>query len=215
MIIAITSIGLSLIFGTTGLSNFAHGEMVTFGAFVAWSLNSATRVSTSIPAAIVGDRRDRAARQRPSRRALWRPLRHRSTSLTSMMIVSIGIGPRDALHRSSTSFGGDLKAYSQYTLQPDPVTSGRSTCRRARCSSSCIASLVIVARGAVPAQGPLRQGDPGRVGQPRPRVVERHRHRPRHPRRLGHRRRARRPRRRASTASSSASSGTWASPCCC
>ena len=37
MIIAITSIGLSLIFGTTGLSNFAHGEMVTFGAFVASS----------------------------------------------------------------------------------------------------------------------------------------------------------------------------------
>ena len=36
MIIAITSIGLSLIFGTTGLSNFAHGEMVTFGAFVAF-----------------------------------------------------------------------------------------------------------------------------------------------------------------------------------
>ena len=40
MIIAITSIGLSLIFGTTGLSNFAHGEMVTFGAFAAFVFNS-------------------------------------------------------------------------------------------------------------------------------------------------------------------------------
>ena len=29
LIIAITAVGLSLIFGTTGLSNFAHGEMVT------------------------------------------------------------------------------------------------------------------------------------------------------------------------------------------
>ena len=39
--IALASLGLSLIFGTTGLSNFAHGEMVTlgglgtaFGAFI-------------------------------------------------------------------------------------------------------------------------------------------------------------------------------------
>ena len=31
LILAITSVGLSLIFGTTGLTNFAHGEMVTFG----------------------------------------------------------------------------------------------------------------------------------------------------------------------------------------
>ena len=32
LIIAMCSVGLSLIFGTTGLTNFAHGEMVTFGA---------------------------------------------------------------------------------------------------------------------------------------------------------------------------------------
>lgn len=38
-IIAITSIGLSLIYGTTGLVNFAHGDMVTFGAMVAFWLN--------------------------------------------------------------------------------------------------------------------------------------------------------------------------------
>src|SRR5262245_26263478 len=34
LILAICSVGLSLIFGTTGLTNFAHGEMVTFGAMV-------------------------------------------------------------------------------------------------------------------------------------------------------------------------------------
>jgi branched-chain amino acid transport system permease protein len=32
LLIALASIGVSLIYGTTGLSNFAHGEMVTFGA---------------------------------------------------------------------------------------------------------------------------------------------------------------------------------------
>ena len=54
-IIAITSIGLSLIFGTTGLSNFAHGEMVTFGAVIAWGFNRSWASWTLIMAAIVGD----------------------------------------------------------------------------------------------------------------------------------------------------------------
>ena len=45
IVIAICSVGLSLIFGTTGLTNFAHGELVTFGGVVAhlisvgWGLN--------------------------------------------------------------------------------------------------------------------------------------------------------------------------------
>ncbi|MFT5222394.1 MAG: hypothetical protein ACI867_000695, partial [Glaciecola sp.] len=38
-IIAMTSVGLSLIFGVTGLVNFAHGEIVTFGAIIAFYLN--------------------------------------------------------------------------------------------------------------------------------------------------------------------------------
>ena len=41
-IIAITAIGLSLIFGTTNLINFAHGELVTIGAMTAFFLNAAT-----------------------------------------------------------------------------------------------------------------------------------------------------------------------------
>jgi len=36
LIIAMCSIGLSLIYGTTGLTNFAHGESVTLGAMVAF-----------------------------------------------------------------------------------------------------------------------------------------------------------------------------------
>ena len=40
LIIAMCAVGLSLIFGTTRLINFAHGELVTFGAIVAWYLTS-------------------------------------------------------------------------------------------------------------------------------------------------------------------------------
>lgn len=39
LILAMCSVGLSLIFGTTGLTNFAHGEMVTWGALMAYLLN--------------------------------------------------------------------------------------------------------------------------------------------------------------------------------
>ena len=39
LVLAMCSVGLSLIFGTTGLTNFAHGEMVTFGGMMAFLLN--------------------------------------------------------------------------------------------------------------------------------------------------------------------------------
>ena len=120
-IIAITSIGLSLIFGTTGLSNFAHGEMVTFGAFAAYVFNSdlgwhlvpATLAAVSVTG-LLGAGFDRG---------LWRPLRHRSTSLTSMMIVSIGVA-LSMRYVYLYLFGGGLSSYQQYTLQRDPVSIG-------------------------------------------------------------------------------------------
>ena len=36
LILALAAIGVSLIYGTTGLNNFAHGELVSFGGFVAY-----------------------------------------------------------------------------------------------------------------------------------------------------------------------------------
>ena len=39
-VIALAAVGLSLIFGVTGLVNFAHGELVAFGAVFAWFLNA-------------------------------------------------------------------------------------------------------------------------------------------------------------------------------
>lgn len=39
LVLAMCSVGLSLIFGTTGLTNFAHSEMVTFGGLAAFVFN--------------------------------------------------------------------------------------------------------------------------------------------------------------------------------
>ena len=45
------AVGLSLIFGTTGLINFAHSELVTFGAIVAWYLHADT---IALPLVVAG-----------------------------------------------------------------------------------------------------------------------------------------------------------------
>ena len=121
MIIAMTSIGLSLIFGTTGLSNFSHGEMVTFGAFAAFVFNSElgwhlipAAIAAVIATGLLGAGFEKG---------LWGPLRRRSTSLTSMMIVSIGVALA-MRYVFLYLFGGDIKAFEQYTLQSDPVSIG-------------------------------------------------------------------------------------------
>ena len=55
LLLALAAIGLSLIFGTTGLSNFAHAEMVTFGALMmlTFSVNLGFPVWLSIIIAIL------------------------------------------------------------------------------------------------------------------------------------------------------------------
>jgi branched-chain amino acid transport system permease protein len=122
MIIAITSIGLSLIFGTTGLSNFAHGEMVTFGALIAWGFNRNWGGVTLIGAAVLAVVATALAGGL-FELGLWKPLRHRGTSLTSMMIVSIGVA-LGLRHIYLFFVGGALQQYSQFTLQRDLVEIG-------------------------------------------------------------------------------------------
>ncbi len=40
LLLAMAALGLSMIFGTTGLTNFAHGELITFGALVAYGVDA-------------------------------------------------------------------------------------------------------------------------------------------------------------------------------
>jgi branched-chain amino acid transport system permease protein len=90
LLLAIAAIGISLIFGTTGLSNFAHGEMVTFGALTTWLFYAVldfplviAAVLTITMSAAFGWLQDAG---------LWKPLRGRRLGLNQMMIVSIGFG---------------------------------------------------------------------------------------------------------------------------
>ena len=89
LMLALAAVGLSLVFGTTGLSNFSHAEMVTFGAAVAvlFGVVFEFPIWAAIIIAVVlsgglGWALDAG---------LWRPLRVRGLGLVQLMIVSIGL----------------------------------------------------------------------------------------------------------------------------
>ena len=88
LLLAVAAIGISLIFGTTGLNNFAHGEMLTFGALMTWIFYANMNLPILIVAVLVlilggafGYTQDAF---------LWKPLRKKRVGLNQMMIVSIG-----------------------------------------------------------------------------------------------------------------------------
>jgi len=89
LLLALASIGLSLIFGTTGLSNFAHAEMITFGALMtlAFSVTLGLPVWIAILIAIVLS----GALGWGLDAAIWKPLRRKGVGLVQLMIVSIGL----------------------------------------------------------------------------------------------------------------------------
>ena len=89
LLLALAAIGLSLIFGTTGLSNFAHAEMVTFGALMVLSfgVDLAWPIWLAIAIAIVLS----AGLGWTLDAVIWKPLRKRGVGLIPLMIVSIGL----------------------------------------------------------------------------------------------------------------------------
>ena len=114
LIIAMTAIGLSLIFGTTGLINFAHGDLVTLGAFITYFFNVVLGLHLVFAAllAIVLS----AAFSGLIDRGLWRPLRDRRTGLIAMLVISIGLA-FVIRHTILFFFGGSRRPFAQYAIQ--------------------------------------------------------------------------------------------------
>ncbi len=113
LIVAMCSIGLSLIFGTTGLTNFAHGELVTFGAVIALVINQAG--AHVIVAAVIAIALSLVAGA-ANEFGIWRPLRRRGTGLIAMLVVSIGLSIL-ARYLFLYFIGGRRETYNQYSLQ--------------------------------------------------------------------------------------------------
>ncbi len=89
LLLALAAIGLSLVFGTTGLSNFAHAELITFGGLMTllFGVTLGFPVWIAIPVAILLG----AGFGWLNDAALWKPLRRKGVGLIPLMIVSIGL----------------------------------------------------------------------------------------------------------------------------
>lgn len=118
LLIGMAAIGLSLIYGTTGLTNFAHGEAVTFGAMAAYFFHVSGSLGFNIPlipaalislvlAGIAGG---------IFNELVWKKLRNKGASLISALVVSIGFS---ILLRYIFLYFADGRAlfYTDYRIQ--------------------------------------------------------------------------------------------------
>ena len=114
LVIAMCAVGLSLIFGTTGLTNFAHGEMVTFGGLMAFLLNVTMGIPLLISAPVVvalGGLFGLALNV-----FIFGKLRRRGVGLISQLVVSVGLS---IVLRNMYlyQFGGRTKPLNDYSAQ--------------------------------------------------------------------------------------------------
>lgn len=87
-IIALAAVGLTLTYGILRLANFAHGDLLTLGAYVTLLANAhgvniwlamAMGIMGTVVAALI------------SERLLWSPMRDRRATSTTLIIISIGL----------------------------------------------------------------------------------------------------------------------------
>ena len=86
---AIAAVGVSLVYGILRLVNFAYGDMMAFGALIAFAVNGPLHQSM-IVAALAGMAAT-AALSLVLDFALWKPLRARRAGFMSLFLASIGL----------------------------------------------------------------------------------------------------------------------------
>ena len=79
------AVGLTLVFGVLRLVNFAHGDLMTFGAYVALWLNAG--LGLPFPAAVLLAVAATACLGLVFELALWRPLRARGAGTFQLLLT--------------------------------------------------------------------------------------------------------------------------------
>ncbi|MBU6243657.1 MAG: branched-chain amino acid ABC transporter permease [Actinomycetales bacterium] len=115
IVIALAAVGLSLVFGTTKLTNFAHGELIALGGLSTYFFNGVVGLPLILSAALavvvsafVGGW--------VQNRYLWKPLRKRGTGLIAALVVSIGLG-LFLRYFFLFIFGGQTRSFDAYAGQ--------------------------------------------------------------------------------------------------
>jgi neutral amino acid transport system permease protein len=147
LIIALAAVGLSLIFGTTGLTNFAHGELIAFGAIATWYLNSNSGgLGLHLFIATVGGVAAAALFGGFFELGVYRPLRRRGMPIVSQMVVSIGLA-LTFRYLFSIVYGSSARQFSQFAAQAPTVDLGLVQLRPKDLVMAAIALVVLVAFG--------------------------------------------------------------------
>ncbi|MBW4651108.1 MAG: branched-chain amino acid ABC transporter permease [Kastovskya adunca ATA6-11-RM4] len=87
-IIALAAVGLTLTYGILRLSNFAHGDFMTLGAYLTWLANIS---GVNIWLAMLLGAAGTVIAMLLSELLLWKPMRDARASSTSLIIISIGL----------------------------------------------------------------------------------------------------------------------------
>jgi branched-chain amino acid transport system permease protein len=123
LIVALCAVGLSMIYGTTGLVNFAHGELVTFGALIAYLVNTMSS-GPQLPfviAAIIGVAAT-GLLGAACELGIFRPMVHRRSGAVSQMLVSIGLA-LFLRYIYEIVFNASPRSFREYAA-PSPVKLG-------------------------------------------------------------------------------------------
>jgi neutral amino acid transport system permease protein len=86
---AIAAVGVSLVYGILRLVNFAYGDMMAFGAFVAYAANVTLGLPMAVATAVAMAASAVLAVALDT--VLWRPLRRQRAGFMSLFLASIGV----------------------------------------------------------------------------------------------------------------------------
>jgi neutral amino acid transport system permease protein len=162
LFLAMAAIGLSLIFGTTGLVNFAHGEMIGWGMLMAYFFNfygfagafgflsglpppfgeGVNLVFAIIIAAFFGGLLGYAMDK-----IVFGPLRKRGVSLIAQLVVTIGISIF-LRYVYLFAFGGVPRFYRDYTAQTGVQFFGLITITPKDLITGGLSLLILIGVGA-------------------------------------------------------------------
>ncbi|ETY70533.1 ABC transporter permease subunit [Bifidobacterium moukalabense] len=139
LMLGLMSVGMNLVYGTTGLQSFSHGEQVTLGglmAYVGTQMLHMPLVVSAIFAIVIG-----AVTGLIQNEIVWSPLRRRHVGTMQQMIVTIGLSMA-LQYTFQFFFGGDIKGIVKSV--PDSFQLGPITTDAPTLISALIAILVIV-----------------------------------------------------------------------
>ena len=162
LFLAMAAIGLSLIFGTTGLVNFAHGEMIGWGMLTAYFFNfygfagafgflsglpppfgeGVNLIFAIILAAFFGGLLGYAMDK-----VVFAPLRKRGVSLIAQLVVTIGISIL-LRYIFLFAFGGVPRFYRDYTAQTGVEFFGLITITPKDLVTGSLSLLILLGVGA-------------------------------------------------------------------